>query len=399
MTAPGPQPRRSLLVAEVAALVATTALDSALALAEEAPSGVAAPLLSTAVPSVGTAVAVLAGLRRRFPRRIGRLGAAVVGFSLLSTALTEGLGWGTTAHPVATEVLASVLLVGAACRRLPPAQAAVLAAAAGAAVVAAPVVRYGLDSRAALFAVPAALAWGVALAVGLVLRDADTRHRAVLDRVRTNERLQLARELHDLVAHHISGIVVRVQAARALSGNPAVPEQETAAIYADIEEAGAEALMAMRKLVGMLRSSEHALPPPDSRLGDVVRAVAADRAAVDVAEELDAVPVPPELSGTVHRVLLEALTNVRRHSPDATDVRVTARVEDDHLVLDVGNDGVPEQPADRPAGYGITGMTERVTALGGTLEAGPRSGGRWRTTARLPMGPEATPFGHLTRGV
>ncbi|MBP2335929.1 signal transduction histidine kinase [Saccharothrix coeruleofusca] len=402
MTAPGVQARRGVLVAEIAALVATTAVDSALAVRWQAPSGVATPLLATAVPPVGTAVAVLAALRRRFPRRIGGLGAAVVGLSLLSTgfsALTDTLDWGSTAYPATTEVLACVLLVGAGCRRLPPVGAVVLAAAAGAAVVAAPVVRHGLDSPAALLAAPAALLWGVALAVGLVLRDADARHLAALDRVRTNERLQLARELHDLVAHHVSGIVVRVQAARALSGNPSVPEQESAAVYADIERAGAEALVAMRRLVGMLRSTEHALPPPDSRLGDVVRAVAADRAVVDVAEELDDLPVPPELSGTVHRVLLEALTNVQRHSPEATEVRVTARVEDDHLVLDVGNDGVPERPADRHGGYGITGMTERVAALGGTLEAGPRPAGRWHTTARLPMGPEETPFGHLPRGV
>ncbi|WP_083268319.1 histidine kinase [Lentzea guizhouensis] len=114
-----------------------------------------------------------------------------------------------------TETLA-LLLVAAAGPAVAAVRAAVLAVAACAAVVLAPIVRYGLDYPAALVPV-AALAWGAAVALGLILRDADARHRRELERIRTEDRLQLARDLHDLVAHHVTGIVVRTRAAQALA--------------------------------------------------------------------------------------------------------------------------------------------------------------------------------------
>lgn len=396
----GPPARRGVFAAEIVVLVATTVVDSVLTLRTDDADldgghRVVATVLDTVVPYVGTAVAVLAVLRRRFPTRIGLLACAVIGFSLLSTTVSAASG-GVAAHPVATEVVAAVLLVGAGCRRLPPVRAAALAAGAGAAVVLAPIVRYGADSPMALLAAPAALLWGTALAIGLILRDADARHRAALDRVRTNDRLQVARELHDLVAHHVSGIVVRVRAAQALSGNPAAPPQDPDEVYGEIEEAAAEALGAMRELVGMLRGDEHVLPPPDASVGEVVR-TAADGATVDVADELDGMAAPPELAAGLDRVVREALTNVRRHAPHATEVRVSARLDGNDLVLEVDNDGVTgERSTD---GYGIIGMTERVAALGGTLEAGPRRDGRWLVAARLPVGEEDTAFAHLRRGV
>jgi signal transduction histidine kinase len=255
-------------------------------------------------------------------------------------------------------------------------------------MVAAPVVRYGIGSPAALFAVPTALLWGAALAVGLILRDADARRLGELAEVRTGERIQLARELHDLVAHYVSGIVVRAQAARALATNPAAPEQDPVEVYTEIEDAGAEALTAMRRLVGMLRTSESGVPFASTGLGDAVREAADDQTTVDIAGGIEDMPVPPELAATVNRVVLEALTNVRRHAPDATEVRVTARVDGGHLVLDVLNDGVASRPPDRSrTGYGLIGMTERLSALGGTLRTGPESGQRWRITARLPLEP------------
>jgi signal transduction histidine kinase len=398
MTAAGPPARRGVFVAEIVALIAATAVDSVLAVRLGTGRRPLAGLVSP-VTSVGTAVAVLAVLRRRFPRRIGRLGAAVVAFSLLSSAVTAWAGLRPPTEPVATEVVAAALLTGAGCRRLRPVQAVALAVAAGLAVVAAPVVRYGIESPMALLAVPAALLWGAALAIGLILRDADARHLAEVDQVRTNERLRMARELHDLVAHYITGIVVRVQAARSLAGNPDVPVQDPVEVYGEIEDAGAEALVAMRKLVGMLRSSEHALPLPSAGLGDIVRAAVPAQATVDIAEEVDALRVPPELSSTVHRVVLEAMTNTRRHAPDATEILVAVRLEDGDLVLDISNDMVPDTPPDQPSGYGIVGMTERVAALGGTLDAGPRPGNRWRITARLPLEPAETAAGRLPGGV
>ena len=320
-----------MFVAEVVALLVAVVVDTVLALRLDRPDNALAAGFVSMVASVGPAVAVLAVLRRRFPRRIGGLGAAVAGLSLVSTASTViagSLGLRSAAEPVVTEVLAAALLAGAGSRRLPPVQAVTLAAATGVTVVAAPVVRYGIDSPVALLAVPAALMWGVALAIGLVLRDADTRHLSEVEQMRTNERVQLARELHDLVTHYISGIVVRVQAASSLAGRPGVPVQEPADVYAEVEQAGTEALAAMRELVGMLRSSEYALPMPSSSLGEIVRSVASAGARVDIPEDTAALPVPPDVSSAIHRVLLEAMTNARRHAPQA-EVAVTVREAED----------------------------------------------------------------------
>ncbi|WP_306746593.1 sensor histidine kinase [Saccharothrix yanglingensis] len=395
MTPVGPPARRGVFVAEVVVLLVAMAADAVQALRGDAPRGPLTPVLETVLPSVGGAVAVLAVLRRRFPRRIESLAGAVVGFSLLSTAgsaVTER----ASAHPVVTEVVAAVLLVAAGCRRLPPVRAAVLAVAAGAAVVLAPVVRHGPDGPAALFAVAAALTWGAALALGLILRDADARHRRELERTRADDRLRLARELHDLVAHHVTGIVVRTRAARALAGDPPAPAQDPLEVYGEIEEAAAEALTATRRLVGVLRSDDPS-PAPGGALGDVLRTAAGDRASAHVADDVEGLPLPPSVAGALHRVVLEALTNVRRHAPRAADVRVAARAEDGDLVVEVANDGVPAGP--RGGGYGLTGMAERVAALGGALEAGPRPGGRWLVTARVPLGPADDPFDRLPRGI
>lgn len=326
MTAVGPPARRGVFVAEVAVLLVATAVDMVLAVRSPSPHGPLGPVFEVVAPYAGTAVAVLAVLRRRFPRRVGLLGGAVVGFSLLSTA-SSALTDGAATHPAVTEVLAAALVVGAGCRRLPPARAAALAVAAGAAVVLAPLVRHGPDHPAALVAAAAALSWGAALALGLILRDADARHHRELERTRAQDRLELARELHDLVAHHVTGIVVRTRAAQALADNPAAPPQDPVEVYGEIEEAAAQALTATRELVGVLRSDDHPLPSPGGGLGDVLRTTAGGRASVEVADDVERLPLPPRLSNALHRVVLEALTNVRRHAPGATDVRIAARAE------------------------------------------------------------------------
>ncbi|MCX2951700.1 sensor histidine kinase [Lentzea sp. NEAU-D7] len=386
MTAGGTPARRSVFVAEVAALVVAVAVDAVLAAGGDGPRGVLGPLVAVVVPYAGEAAAVLAVLRRRFPRRIELLAGAAVGLSLLGTAVA-GLVERAPVRPPVTEVLAVLLLAAAGCRRLPPVRAAVLATAACVTVVLAPVVRYGLDS---LFPVAAAVAWGAALVLGLILRDADARHRRELERVRNEDRLQLARDLHDLVAHHVTGIVVRTRAAQALAANPAAPVQDPAEVYDQIEHAAAEALTATRGLVGVLRSDEP-LPSPSLVLGDVVRAAAGD-AQVHVAADVESFPLPPQVSVALHRVVLEALTNVRRHSRP-TLVRVAARSEEGFLVLEVDNDGVP--PGDAAGhGHGIIGMTERVAAVGGELTAGPHGNGGWRVIARVP-----DDFDGLPRGI
>lgn len=376
----GTPARRSVFVAEVGALLVAVVVDAVLAVDGDGPRGLLGPLLAMVLPYAGEAAAVLAVLRRRFPRRIELLAGAVIVLSLAGTAVA-GLVERAPVRPPVTEVLAVLLLVAAGCRRLPPARAAVLATAACVTVVLAPVVRYGLDS---LFPVAAALAWGAAMVLGLILRDADARHRRELERVRSDDRLQLARDLHDLVAHHVTGIVVRTRAAQA------VPSHDPAEVYDEIEQAAAEALTATRGLVGVLRSDDP-LPSPSLVLGDVVRAAAGD-ASVHIAADVEAFPLPPQVSVALHRVVMEALTNARRHSRAAV-VRVAARSEEGELVLEVDNDGVlPGTPGG--GGHGVTGMAERMAALGGELTAGPHGDGGWRVTARIP-----DDFDGLPRGI
>ncbi|MFD5829788.1 sensor histidine kinase [Lentzea sp. NPDC060358] len=388
MTAGGTTARRGVFVAEVVALVVAVAVDAVLATGADQPRGVLGPLLALVVPYSGEATAVLAVLRRRFPRRVGLLGGAVVVLSLLGTA-AAGLVDRVPAQPPVTEVLALLLVAAAGCRRLPPVRAAVLAVAACAAVVLAPIVRYGLDFPAALFPVAAALAWGGAVALGLILRDADARHRRELDRIRTEDRLQLARDLHDLVAHHVTGIVVRTRAAQALAENPAAPPQDPLDFYDQIEQAAAEALTATRGLVGVLRSDEP-LPSPSLVLGDVVRAAVGEDASVRMSDDVDTLALPAQVSVALHRVLLEALTNTRRHARTGA-ARVAARAEGDELVLEIDNDGAAGPAAE--GGHGIIGMRERMEALGGQLTAGPHGDGGWRVTARLPLDFDALPRG------
>jgi signal transduction histidine kinase len=392
----GPRPgagqavvRRGPLIAEIVVLVAFSFADGVALFGGRADGGLAAALYNVVVPGLGPAAAALAVLRRRFVTRVGLLGGAVVSLSLLSTAFAALARPSVHMAPGLTETLAIALLVGAGCRRLGRNAATALAVCGGVAVTASPVLRYGAGSSMALLAAPAALLWGGSLAVGLILRDADDRRFAALAEARTAERLRLARELHDFVAHHVTGIVVRAQAARVLAERPDVAGPD-ADVYREIEEAGSDALTAMRRLVGMLRTDTPGPSPSAAGIRAAVLDAVSGHTGIstDLAEEVDRLEPVPAVINTVHRVVLEALTNVRRHAPEATDVRVAGRVQHDPaadvLVLEVVNDGVREPPG-AGTGYGLLGMTERVTALGGTLRAGAESGRRWRITVRLPL--------------
>jgi signal transduction histidine kinase len=397
MRGTGSRARRGTPGVEIAVLLAAVIADLVLALRAPAgrDPGWAGPL-GALLTSTGTAIPVLAVLRRRFPRHVGVLGSVVVALSVLSTVV-QVAGHGQP-QPAIAEIVATGVLTASAARKLAPRHAAALAPAMGVVMIAAPLLRYGADVPEALFAVGAAAYWGACLSVGLILRAADNRQRDALDRVRSHERLQLARELHDLVSHHVSGIVVRVQAARAIT-EASADAGNHAAVYREIEEAGGEALAAARRLVGMLRDTEDMPPFAGAVLGDVVRAATGSAARLDITEELDQLPVPAQLATTVHRVVTEALTNVRRHAPSASEVSVTATTDADDLLLEVRNDGVPATPLPSPGGFGIIGMTERIAMLGGSLTAGREAGSRWRVAARLPLGAEDAPFGSLPRGI
>ncbi|MBB4687866.1 histidine kinase [Amycolatopsis jiangsuensis] len=379
--------RRGPSVAEIVALVALAVLDAVLFQRSGPAVGWLAVVVTEFAPGLGPVVALLAVLRRRFPERIGLMAAVVSGLSLLGTAIAAVvalLGQRLPAQPSGTEVLAVALVVGSACHHLRLRPAFALAAVGGIAVAAAPVVRYGVGSPQALFSAVGALAWGAALAVGLLLRDADARAGARAAEVRTTERLRLARELHDLVAHQITGIVVRVQAAHRIAERTG---GDTATLV-EIEATGAEALASMRRLVGTLRTAgthnEDLFSLPDGLAAAVDRAVPDDgTVTLDAPGNLGELDVTPEVVITVHRLITEALTNVRRHAPQAKEVRVLVHHDQRYLQVEVVNDG-SVRPA-RPGGYGLVGMAERVAAVGGTVSAGPADGQRWRVSARLPL--------------
>jgi signal transduction histidine kinase len=199
------------------------------------------------------------------------------------------------------------------------------------------------------------------------------------------QRLELAQELHDVLAHHIS--LINVQASVALHLIDEQPERAGPAL-ADIKEASREALRELRGALDILRRGEAAPKAPAPTLADLDRLVATVRASgldvrLDAAPHADPLPAAVELAA--YRIVQEALTNVSRHAA-ARSVTVRVRYGAD-VIVEVIDDGVGGMA---PAGNGIAGMCERAAALGGDVEVGPAPGGGFRVLARLPVGEHVT---------
>ena len=198
-----------------------------------------------------------------------------------------------------------------------------------------------------------------------------------------DERSRIAREMHDVVAHGLSVIVVQADGARyAAAKDPdvAVGTLET------ISATGREALTEMRRLLGLLREGDTGVAPQPG-LDDVRHLVDEARASgMRVAAELPepAPDVPDGVGLAAYRIVQEALTNVRKHAgPDAAvDVRVTV---DRGVAVDVRDDGRGAAARADGRGLGLVGMRERAAVHGGTLEAGPAPGGGFAVSARLPL--------------
>ncbi|MEN3611087.1 sensor histidine kinase [Plantactinospora sp. ZYX-F-223] len=223
--------------------------------------------------------------------------------------------------------------------------------------------------------------------------ELEQARRAVLE-----ERTRIAREMHDVVAHHMS--MIAVQAETAPYRLTELPEPARAEFTA-IAGSAREALVDMRRLLGVLRS-ESAAPEtaPQPGLADVPELVEAARRAgmaVTVAtgpEPAQGRPVPEAVGLAAYRIIQEALANAARHAP-GTAVRVSVDADDRALTVGVWNDpagpgaGRPGDAAG-PAGHGLTGMRERVRLLGGRLRAGPTDDQGYVVTAHLPYDPEPT---------
>lgn len=343
--------------------------------------------------AVGTVVCLIALGRRRHPGRAAALGLAVAGTAAVIARLAHLPG-----EPGAAAVLGLLVLGGCAVRALAWRRAAVVAAA-GLALMAVGLLT--VEAPSTPFRVGIEV-WILALGAGVGLRFLDHRRRAVAEAVRQEERLALARELHDVVAHHVTGIVVQTQAARIVARRR--PESLDTTL-AGIEEAGGEALTAMRRVVGILRDVDDAAPtapptPHPDQLRELIRRFEGQGPGPTVSLRLpaDPTPWPPEVATTIHRIVQEALTNIARHAPHASTVEIGIEIDSgmdtdiDHgpdtgtITVTITNDGPPgHAPRKHHGGYGLIGMRERVEALGGSLSAGPGRDNGWSVHATLPL--------------
>lgn len=223
----------------------------------------------------------------------------------------------------------------------------------------------------------------VAMTIGTTVRFRERDRARQIDQVKLREREQLARDLHDTVAHHVSAIAIRAQAGLATASTN--PEAAADALRVISSEAS-RTLAEMRAMVGALRRDEPAELLPNPTFADLERLATGDPAGpgvtVETSGELEA--VPSSVVGAVVRVAQESITNARRHARSATRIRVAVSAGAGVVRLEVRDDGETVPRASSAVGYGIVGMRERTELLGGTLEAGPEAGGGWTVTAVLP---------------
>jgi signal transduction histidine kinase len=393
-------------------VVPARAVDAAIALGVAllgAASGLAAAAQHKYVPAPTIPLLAAMGLilypRRRFPGTVLVVMAALTAvFFALRTSL-EGSFVAVLIAAYSSAVYGS--------RRL-----AAMLAVAGAAVVLAVGIPDALGHSArveGLAPVRILLAAAGAWLVGLVIRKqfaARSEHIAVLreraeliaaqqeERARhatLAERLRIARELHDIVAHHLSVVVIQSQGAQRTIGRD--PARAQAAMV-DVERTGRTALDEMRRLLGLLRSGEAAddeadcadgayVPPLGlADVADLAERVRGAGLPVSVQTKGEPRDVPEDVGLTVYRIVQEALTNVLKHAGPA---HATVQLDfGGSLGVTVTDDGrgaaaAVAEPAVPGAGRGTAGMRERVAALGGKLTTGPRAGGGFRVHATIPL--------------
>jgi len=208
------------------------------------------------------------------------------------------------------------------------------------------------------------------------------------------ERVRIARELHDVVAHTLAVITVQAGVGRRLMAKR--PEEASTALES-IENIGRTAQDELRVVLGLLRDEENrtAVLAPAPRLADVTELVETVRGSgtpVDLYLSGTDRPLSPALELSVYRVIQEALTNVVRHAPGAR-AAISLSVSDREILLDITDDGGPPRPPGSPAagerhtdpGHGIVGMRERIAAFGGWLAAEPLAGRGFRVNAQVPI--------------
>jgi len=337
--------------------------------------------------AVATAVVWLPAHRQNstaLPRAAFLLGL----FSLLLTAVVavarpeQGI-WGLAE----SFGMLGVLFVVA--RRATPGWAIAAVISAGAAVSFLPL-RGGQSPVFVIFGLIQALAAAAAIGAAIYLRILEGGRQRAFDAVRAEQRTEFARDLHDFIAHHVTGIVVQAQGARFIAEQD--PKRVLLALE-QIEQAGAETMASMRRMVGVLRDPDS---KPDAPLAPVAgvhelgplieqfTAAGGPLGRLHFDGSVDGLPV--EVSTSAYRVVMEALTNIRQHATGARVADVWIRRTPDWLLVRVANDGGarPAGPLER-SGYGLVGLTERVRAVDGRLTAGPGIEGGWVVDAAFPL--------------
>lgn len=316
---------------------------------------------------------------------------ASLAMTLLGATLIPGRGVGVA------ESLALLLLMLFAVRHWDAAPGRWVAIALGAAIASIGLRFFTNNTSIIAGTIMLSMAMSTVIGFGSYLRSLDKLRRETQEEVRRAERMELAREMHDFVAHHVTGMVVLAQAAQ-------VTDTDPRKAFADIEEAGLAALSSMRRMVKMLRAEDAGAgvnPLGDlSQIEDLVERFSREGtdATCFISPDL-AGKVEPEIAATAHRVVRESLTNIRKHANDARQVRVVvAAAGSQGLEVSVRDNGreARKRLAETGGGMGLLGLGERVEAVGGRLRAEPRPEGGWEVVAWLPRaGLEAhTPVPH-----
>jgi len=393
-----------LVVATLAVAIATTAS--------------VGPLITGAGATVIAAALVLTVWNPPQPRILPLTVLGVAAVSLTVTFTYQGPARSATANWWTAETLAFTALVAAAVRR-PRARTSVgLSLLLAAAITLSPL-RITLNMTPPAGSgesVQLCLLWALfamsAGGIGVYLRSLDARSRAAVAAERQAQRMHLARDLHDYAAHDITAVVVLVEAARVMAEKD---PRQALDLLPEIGAAGTQALEAMDRTMQLLAEPTAATQPEASardsegtrhiRIGSRSRRDLGElpslverfnrtglpEAVLDVAEGL-VDEVPDEVSAVGYRVVVEALTNVRRHAGTASRVDISLRAEAGTLSLRVRDDarrsqaepGMPERPAGTGR-TGIKGLSARVAELGGELTAGPRQPHGWHVTVLLPL--------------
>ncbi|MGW6598236.1 sensor histidine kinase [Streptomyces sp. NPDC055036] len=302
------------------------------------------------------------------------------------------------------ELVALLVLLVRVVRRAPVLPAAVLGTLTVAAVVVLPL-RFSLKNshnvleQSVLGVLAVAVLALAAAGIGLYQRAQDERRTEAINRARSDQRLQVARDLHDFVAHEVTGILLETQAARLVDYD----EARTKDLLERLESAGQRALASMDDTLRVLREPGTRTEPPSTRvhgLGDLTGLLRRFEGSGSVRTALDLAPglagtLPREVEDAAYRLVIEALTNIRRHAPEARLVTVAVARDAGGLRVAVSDDGgLPTGSAPAPradGGTGLVALTEHFNGLRGSFEAGPGPVG-WTVVGVLPLdGPSVRP--------